>query len=127
MSNYENTGYRRLCFDRHYFWVGSYISGNMNWPQINQTETKKTINSPQSQTIIQLQYSNKIMLKLASALALLTASTSAFSSTRSTMRSTRSSPTALFYHPPTFDRAVECANEFGLCDVDELLNLAEDM
>ena len=108
--------------------VGWFVSGNMNWPQINQTETKKTINSPQSQTIIQLQYSNKIMLKLASALALLTASTSAFSSTRSTMRSTRSSPpTALFYHPPTFDRAVECANEFGLCDVDELLNLAEGM
>lgn len=107
--------------------LGWFVSGNINWPQINQTETKKTINSPQSQTIIQLQYSNKIMLKLASALALLTASTSAFSSTRSTMRSTRSSPTALFYHPPTFDRAVECANEFGLCDVDELLNLAEGM
>ena len=67
------------------------------------------------------------MLKLASALVLLTASTSAFSSTRSTMIITRSSPTALFYHPPTFDRAVECANEFGLCDVDELLNLAEGM
>jgi hypothetical protein len=33
--------------------------------------------------------------------------------------------TALFYHPATFERAVDCAQNYGMCDVDELLNLAE--
>jgi len=53
-------------------------------------------------------------------------SISAFSATRSTITRT-SPPTALFYHPETFDRAVECANNFGLCNVDELLELSDDM
>lgn len=35
--------------------------------------------------------------------------------------------TALFYHPATFERAVDCAQNYGMCDVDELLNLAEGM
>ena len=66
------------------------------------------------------------MLKLASTLALLAPTISAFSATRSTITRTPS-PTAIFYHPETFDRAVECANNFGLCNVDELLELSDGM
>jgi len=68
------------------------------------------------------------MLKLVSTLALLASaiSVSAFSTTRSTIIRS-SSPTAIFYHPETFDRAVECANNFGLCNVDELLKLSDGM
>eukprot|EP01083_Nonionella_stella_P136411 415079_1 len=65
------------------------------------------------------------MLKLALAFMLL-APISAFSATRSTIIRT-SSPTALCYHPETFDRAVECANNFGLCNVDELLSLSDEL
>ena len=66
------------------------------------------------------------MLKIVSTLALLAPTISAFSAARSTIIRT-SSPTALFYHPETFDRAVECANNFGLCNVDELLELSDGM
>ena len=38
---------------------------------------------------------------------------------------TRRSSTTLFYHPASFERAVDCAENFGMCDVDELVNLAE--
>ena len=41
---------------------------------------------------------------------------------------TRQSPaatTTLYYHPAVFEKAVECAQNYGMCDVDELLNLAE--
>ena len=63
------------------------------------------------------------MIKLALALTLLKPIL-AFSATRSTIVRT---PTAIFYHPETFDRAVECANNFGLCNVDELLSLSDGM
>jgi hypothetical protein len=33
--------------------------------------------------------------------------------------------TTLYYHPAAFERAVDCAQNYGMCDVDELLNLAE--
>lgn len=33
--------------------------------------------------------------------------------------------TALSYHPETFERAVDCASNYGMCNVDELLNLAK--
>ncbi len=36
----------------------------------------------------------------------------------------RSTTTKLNYHPQTFERAVECAQNYGLCDIDELLNLS---
>ncbi len=39
----------------------------------------------------------------------------------------RGPATSLFYHPATFERAVDCAQNYGMCDVDELLNLAEGM
>jgi len=65
------------------------------------------------------------MLKLASTF-LAIHSISAFSATRSTIIRSYS-PTAIFYHPETFDRAVECANNFGLCNVDELLELSDGM
>ena len=49
---------------------------------------------------------------------------SAFTVHRKTM-CLRVSKTIVNYHPDTFDRAVECANTYGLCSVDELLNLAQ--
>ncbi len=33
--------------------------------------------------------------------------------------------TTLYYHPDVFEKAVDCAQNYGLCDVDELLNLAK--
>ncbi len=36
----------------------------------------------------------------------------------------RSTTTKLNYHPQTFERAVECAQNYGLCDIDELLSLS---
>ena len=32
---------------------------------------------------------------------------------------------SLHYYPQEFERAVECANEYGLCDFDELGRLAD--
>ena len=32
--------------------------------------------------------------------------------------------TAVFYHLTAFDRAVECASNYGLCDLDELVELS---
>lgn len=40
---------------------------------------------------------------------------------------TRTFKTELNYHPETFERAVDCANNYGMCNVDELLNLADGM
>lgn len=37
------------------------------------------------------------------------------------------SPTSTFYHPTSFDRAVECVSNYGLCDVDELVELSAGM
>jgi hypothetical protein len=34
------------------------------------------------------------------------------------------SPTSMFYHPTAFDRAVECVTNYGLCDLDELVELS---
>ncbi len=33
--------------------------------------------------------------------------------------------TTLYYHPDVFEKAVDCAQNYGKCDVDELLNLAK--
>lgn len=33
--------------------------------------------------------------------------------------------TTVFYHPAAFERAVDCAKNYGMCNVEELLNLAE--
>ncbi len=33
--------------------------------------------------------------------------------------------TTLHYHPDVFEKAVDCAQNYGQCDVDELLNLAK--
>ena len=38
---------------------------------------------------------------------------------------TRKATTALCYHPDVFEKAVDCAQNYGMCNVDELLNLAE--
>jgi hypothetical protein len=35
--------------------------------------------------------------------------------------------TALHYYPKTFERAIECGENFGRCDVDELLKLADEL
>jgi hypothetical protein len=52
------------------------------------------------------------------------AATAAFSiNHETTVR--RSIKSALNYHPETFERAVDCASNYGMCDVDELLNLAK--
>ena len=37
----------------------------------------------------------------------------------------RKSTTAVKYHPDVFEKAVDCAQNYGMCNVDELLNLAE--
>ena len=37
----------------------------------------------------------------------------------------RACKVSLNYHPETFERAVDCANNYGMCNVDELLNLAK--
>jgi hypothetical protein len=42
-----------------------------------------------------------------------------------TTRQSAEASTALYYHPDVFEKAVECAQNYGMCDVDELLNLAE--
>ena len=52
------------------------------------------------------------------------ATASAFAIHRKTMVGRASKP-KLYYHPETFDRAVDCANNYDLCNVDELLNLAQ--
>jgi hypothetical protein len=38
---------------------------------------------------------------------------------------TRTFKVSLKFHPATFERAVDCASNYGMCDVDELLNLAK--
>ncbi|KAL7499478.1 hypothetical protein ACHAWT_007759, partial [Skeletonema menzelii] len=40
---------------------------------------------------------------------------------------TRQSVTAVYYHPDVFEKAVDCAQNYGMCNVDELLNLAEEL
>jgi len=39
----------------------------------------------------------------------------------------RSLTTKLNYHPQTFERAVECAQNYGLCDIEELLSLSSEL
>lgn len=58
----------------------------------------------------------------------LTQSTNGFSviPTKATMSRL---PTALFdvWYPETFDRAVYCANALGMCDVNEMMELADEL
>jgi hypothetical protein len=63
-------------------------------------------------------------MQLTILLIIQTVATAAFSinHTRAVVRSIK---TALNYHPETFERAVDCASNYGMCDVDELLNLAK--
>ncbi len=76
------------------------------------------------------------MLKLATALAIITSATGgidAFSSTALFERVlfARQQGSALNYQSEVYDisgayqRAVDCANNFGMCDIDELLDLSE--
>lgn len=93
------------------------------------------------------------MIKLAPALSVIAVaigipSTSAFSTTEITARMSRTArkdATRLKYQPefqpgtqfgappPTgdisgaYDRAADCANNFGMCDIDELLDLSEEL
>jgi len=95
------------------------------------------------------------MLKLASTLAIFVAtvpSTLAFSSNvcaKTKMSARSSASTVMNYHPSdydpdtydhpsastftpepepqTYDRALDCANNFGLCNIDELLDLSEEL
>jgi hypothetical protein len=34
-------------------------------------------------------------------------------------------PTVLHFYPKEFERAIQCAEKYGVCDVDELLKLAD--
>ena len=55
-------------------------------------------------------------------------STSGFSASSMNLAANRRlverSLTTAFYHPPAFDRAVECVSNYGLCDLDELVELS---
>lgn len=42
-------------------------------------------------------------------------------------RQTAAATTTLYYHPAVFEKAVDCAQNYGMCDVDELLNLAKEL
>lgn len=75
------------------------------------------------------------MIRLATALAIALSSavpcfTSGFSDSSmiSLLAANRSDKsqylTTAFYHPTTFERAVECASDFELCDIDELVELS---
>jgi hypothetical protein len=71
------------------------------------------------------------MIRILTALALigLPATLMAFSTHPNKMMTRQSTITAitttLHYHPVSFERAVDCAENYGMCNVDELLNLAE--
>lgn len=43
------------------------------------------------------------------------------------VRVRNNSPTALWSFPEPFERAVQCSEQYGLCNVDELLALAEEL
>ena len=66
------------------------------------------------------------MVQLVSALVAIQAisASSAFSVHHKTALA-RTFYVALNFHPQSFERAVECANNYGMCNVDELLNLAK--
>jgi hypothetical protein len=54
-------------------------------------------------------------------------STSGFSCSKTTLAARHPferSLTTAFYHPAAFDRAVECARNYGLCGLDELVELS---
>ena len=54
-------------------------------------------------------------------------STSGFSCSKTTLAARHPferSLTTAFYHPAAFDRAVECATNYGLCGLDELVELS---
>lgn len=40
---------------------------------------------------------------------------------------TRPAKVSLNYHPETYDRALDCANNYGMCGIDELLDLSEEL
>jgi hypothetical protein len=63
------------------------------------------------------------MMQRISCLVIILSTTSAFSIHRAQV--SRKFKTSLNYHPETFERAVDCASTYGLCNVDELLNLAK--
>ena len=44
---------------------------------------------------------------------------------RIVVRQPAAARTTLYYHPDVFEKAVDCAQNYGMCDVDELLNLAK--
>eukprot|EP01083_Nonionella_stella_P029512 81220_1 len=72
------------------------------------------------------------MPSLASFLAILLAasipSTSAFSTAIQAKIATRTpTTTTLYYHPASFERAVDCATTFGMCDIEELVELSEEL
>eukprot|EP00584_Thalassiosira_punctigera_P020174 CAMPEP_0172549518 /NCGR_PEP_ID=MMETSP1067-20121228/18578_1 /TAXON_ID=265564 ORGANISM="Thalassiosira punctigera, Strain Tpunct2005C2" /NCGR_SAMPLE_ID=MMETSP1067 /ASSEMBLY_ACC=CAM_ASM_000444 /LENGTH=154 /DNA_ID=CAMNT_0013336911 /DNA_START=82 /DNA_END=546 /DNA_ORIENTATION=- len=68
------------------------------------------------------------MLRLATALVtFVLPSASAFSSTTRNKIPARSSATKLNYNRETYGRAVDCANNFGMCSIDELLDLSEEL
>ena len=67
------------------------------------------------------------MTRLASALAIVAAvvaPTSAFSPAFSTKLASRAT-TSLKYHPAKFERAVDCADTFGKCSIEEMLELSD--
>jgi hypothetical protein len=39
----------------------------------------------------------------------------------------KKSPSALFFYPENYDRAVECATHYGTCNLNELEQLADGM
>eukprot|EP00560_Eucampia_antarctica_P003425 CAMPEP_0197835570 /NCGR_PEP_ID=MMETSP1437-20131217/26231_1 /TAXON_ID=49252 ORGANISM="Eucampia antarctica, Strain CCMP1452" /NCGR_SAMPLE_ID=MMETSP1437 /ASSEMBLY_ACC=CAM_ASM_001096 /LENGTH=120 /DNA_ID=CAMNT_0043441117 /DNA_START=122 /DNA_END=487 /DNA_ORIENTATION=+ len=44
-----------------------------------------------------------------------------------TPRTTKEQSSSLFFNPKRFERAVDCANEYGMCDVNELGKLADEL
>ncbi|KAL7485016.1 hypothetical protein ACHAW6_010614 [Cyclotella cf. meneghiniana] len=65
-------------------------------------------------------------MKYLSIIALLSTSTTrAFYLPRTTLP--RPSATALHFYPENFDRAQECATHYGICNVDELEQLANEL
>ena len=66
------------------------------------------------------------MIRLASAVAFLLSINSA-SGFSSAIKTAHRFSTKIAYHPTSFDRAVDCVNTYGECDVEELVSLAEGM
>ena len=94
------------------------------------TKTKQQYHSQQIEGHLNLKANMFIVIQtILSILIIFQASTVtlSFSSNHPTMAQYYQRPTYQFslkYHPETFERAVECARNYDMCDVDELLNLA---